>query len=82
MAKYRIWAIDCDGPGDVRYAPLCDTREEAQAWIDDWTKDMDGGDITRVWIEEEDDEDDDPTPYYGFDNEPMTMGMSEHDERL
>lgn len=56
MPKYRIWARDCDGDGDVRYAPLCDTREEAQAWIDDWTKDMDGGEITRVWIEEEPDD--------------------------
>ncbi len=53
MTRYVIWAEDCDGPGDVRYAPICDTIEEAQAWIDNWTKDMDGGDIRRVWIEEE-----------------------------
>jgi hypothetical protein len=56
MTRYVIWAEDCDGPGDVRYAPICDTIEEAQAWIDDWTKDMEGGEITRVWIEEEEEE--------------------------
>jgi hypothetical protein len=56
MSKFVIWAIDCDGPGDVRYAPIFDNEADAQAWIDDWTKDMDGGEISRVWIEEQEDD--------------------------
>lgn len=55
--KYRIWATDCDGPGDIRYAPLCDTEEEAQAWIDEFVKDLEPGDITDIWIEEEGEDD-------------------------
>ena len=57
MAKvYTIWATDCDGPGDIRYAPTFDSKEEAQKWIDEFTKDLDGGDISEIWIEEEDGE--------------------------
>lgn len=56
MTRYVIWATDCDGDGDIRYAPICDTREEAQEWIDNFTKDLEDSDITRIWIEEEGEE--------------------------
>ena len=52
MTKYVIWATDCDGPGQVLYAPTYSTEEEAQAWIDDFMKDSDG-EIRDMWIEEE-----------------------------
>lgn len=55
MPLYRIWAIDCDGPGDIRYAPTFDNEAEAQAWIDKFVE-SDPGDITRIWIEEEEDD--------------------------
>ena len=55
MTKYRIWAVDCDGPGDIRYAPLCDTEEEAQAWVDNFMSDGDT-EIQRIWIEKEEDD--------------------------
>jgi hypothetical protein len=51
MSKFRIWATDCDGPGNVWYAPLFDSEEKAQAWIDDF--DNSDGEIRRMWIEEE-----------------------------
>ncbi|CAB4123772.1 hypothetical protein UFOVP46_91 [uncultured Caudovirales phage] len=51
MPRYRIWAVDCDGPGDVRYAPTFDNEADAQAWIDDF--DNSDGEISRMWIEEE-----------------------------
>ena len=55
MPLYRIWAVDCDGPGDIRYAPTFDNEEDAQAWIDDFMSDGDT-DIQRIWIEEEEDD--------------------------
>lgn len=55
MAKYTIWAIDCDGPGDIRYAPTFDNEADAQAWIDHFMEDSDG-EIQRIWIEEEEDD--------------------------
>lgn len=54
MPRFRIWAIDCDGPGDIRYAPTFDNEADAQAWIDDFMAD-DDGEIQRIWIEEEED---------------------------
>ena len=50
MPLYRIWAVDCDGPGDIRYAPTFDTEAEAQEWIDNF--DNSDGEISRIWIEE------------------------------
>lgn len=53
MSTFRIWAEDCDGISDIRYAPTFDNEVDAQAWIDNFTKDMDGSDITDIWVEEE-----------------------------
>lgn len=49
---YRVWAVDCDGPGDIRYAPTFDTEQEGWAWIEDFMQDNDG-EIQRIWLEEE-----------------------------
>lgn len=54
MAKFTIWAIDCDGVGDIRYAPTFDNEAEAQAWINHFMEDSDG-EIQRIWIEETED---------------------------
>jgi hypothetical protein len=49
MSRYVIWGVDCDGPGRIMYAPVCDTVEEAEAWIADFEDD----EIRDIWIEEE-----------------------------
>lgn len=53
IKTYQIWAKDCDGEGEVLWAPQFDDEQKAQKFIDEviFGEEADG-DIISAWVEE------------------------------
>jgi hypothetical protein len=52
ITRYYIVGRDCDGVGEILWAPSFDTEEEAQEYVD--TKIEFDSDLTEAWVESND----------------------------